>query len=222
MKVTYIGHSCFQLDSGQTRILLDPFVSGNPVARVKAEDLSPTHILLTHGHGDHLGDTEAIAKRTGALVITTFELAAVLEDKGVRVHPMAVGGRYRFDFGSVRVTPAFHGAGVAGGSPAGFIFHLEDKAVYHTGDTGLFSDMKLFAELEKVDLFLVPIGGNYTMDVDDAVVAVDFVRPAVAIPMHYNTFPMVKADPTDFKAKAESRVPGTQVAILQPGETLDF
>lgn len=222
MKVTFIGHSCFLIEGGNTRILIDPFISGNPLARAKPEDLTPTHILLTHGHSDHMGDTEAIARRTGALVISTFELATLLEGKGAKAHPLAVGGRYHFDFGNLRVTPALHGAGVPGGTAAGFIFHLDGKVIYHTGDTGLFSDMKLYAELEKVDLFLVPIGGNYTMDVDDAVVAVDFVRPKVTIPMHYNTFPLIQADPAEFRAKAESRVPVMRVVILEPGQSFDM
>ena len=222
MKVTFLGHSSFQLESGAFRVLVDPFLSGNPKAAAKASDLNPTHILLTHGHGDHTGDAEDIGRRSGALVITTFELAGVLEEKGLKTHPMAVGGRHDFDFGRVRVTPAFHGAGVPGGSPAGFIFRLEGKAVYHTGDTGLFSDMKLLAQLEKVDLFLVPIGDNYTMGIDDAVVAVDFVRPRVVVPMHYNTFPLIQADPQEFKRKVEARVPDTKVVILDPGQSLDF
>lgn len=222
MKVTFIGHSSFMLEDGKSRILIDPFVTGNPAATVRPEDLSPTHILLSHGHGDHMGDTEAIARRTGALVITTFELATMLEEKGVKTHPMAIGGTHAFDFGRVRVTPACHGSGVAGGSPAGYIFHLAGQTIYHTGDTGLFSDMKLLAELEKIDLFLVPIGDNYTMGIDDAVVAVDFVRPRLTVPMHYNTFPLIKADPGEFKAKAEARVPGTRVEILNPGQSLEL
>ena len=222
VKVTFIGHSCFWLESGRTRILVDPFISGNPVAKAKPEDVAPTHILLTHGHGDHMGDTEAIARRSGALVITTFELASLLEQKGVKAHPMAVGGRYHFDFGAVRVTPALHGSGVEGGSAAGFIFHLEGKTIYHTGDTGLFSDMKLLASLEKVDLFLVPIGDNFTMGIDDAVVAVNFVQPQVVIPMHYNTFPLIKADPREFQQKVEARVPSARVVILEPGQEFDF
>ncbi|MGE5589220.1 MAG: metal-dependent hydrolase [Bacillota bacterium] len=222
LKVTFLGHSGFLLESGAFRVLVDPFLSGNPKAAAKASDLNPTHILLTHGHDDHMGDVEAIGRRSGALVITTFELANVLSDKGLKTHPMAVGGGHNFDFGRVRVTPALHGAGVAGGSPAGFIFRLEGKAVYHAGDTGLFSDMKLLGQLEKVDLFLVPIGDNYTMGIDDAVVAVDFVRPRVAVPMHYNTFPLIQADPQEFKRRVEARIPDTAVTVLDPGQSLDF
>lgn len=222
MKVTYHGHSCFQLEGKDTSLIFDPFITGNPSAKVKSEDISVNYVLVSHGHGDHLGDTTSIAKRNNALVVSTHEMAELVGAEGARVHGMHLGGKFHLDFGYVRVTPAFHGAGVPGGHACGFIVDIHGQKVYFAGDTGLFGDMRLLGEIEPLDLALLPIGGNYTMDIDDAVRAVGFLRPRAVVPMHYNTFPVIQADPLEFKEKVERQVPGVAARIINPGESFNL
>ncbi len=219
MKITYHGHSCFLIQDQGTSLIFDPFITGNPAAKVKPEDILANYVLVSHGHGDHLGDTASIAKRNNALVVSTHEIAELVGAEGAKVHGMHLGGKFRLDFGYVRVTPAFHGAGVPGGHACGFIVDFHGRKVYFAGDTGLFGDMKLLGEIEPLDLALLPIGGNYTMDIDDAVRAVSFLRPEMVVPMHYNTFPVIEADPDEFKEKIERQVPGVAVRIVAPGES---
>lgn len=222
MKAEFLGHSAWLIESDGHRILIDPFLKGNPVAVKGPDDVHPDFILLSHAHGDHLGDTVEIAKRTNAQVISTFEVANHVAEQGVeQTHGMHIGGTFHFPFGRVRITPAFHGAGVAGGHAAGFILRLPTGTVYHTGDTSLFSDMKLLGELEEIDLLLLPIGGNYTMDQDDAVRAAQMVGAKHVIPMHYNTFPLIEADPVRFQKEVEESCP-SKVTILKPGETFEL
>lgn len=221
MKVQFIGHSAFYLEAENFKAVIDPFITGNPLATIKADDLKDlTHIFVTHGHGDHLGDTIELAKKHQALVITNFEIATFLGAQGVQAHPMHIGGRTTFDFGIVKLTPALHGSGIQteegiidGGNPGGFVITVEDKTVYHAGDTGLTMDMKLL-ESEHIDLALLPIGGNFTMDIRDAIRAVDFIQPKKVVPMHYNTFGLIQADPEVFK----SGVTHAEVVVLQPGQ----
>jgi len=221
MQIRYLGHAAFEIIEGKWNLLIDPFITGNPVCPVKAEELNPQYILVTHMHGDHVGDTVAIAKRTGATVITTFEAAQALAAQGVQTVDMALGGKRRFDFGQVRVTLAFHGFGTEGGHACGFVIHLGGKRIYHAGDTALFSDMKLLngvIEEPGIDVALLPIGDNYTMGPEDAATAVQWIQPKVVIPMHWGTFPLLVQDPSDFAARVrETGV--TEPIILRPGET---
>ncbi len=218
--LTFLGHSAFALENGSVSILIDPYLTGNPVATASPDELKADYILVTHAHGDHLGDTVAIAKRTGAKVVTTAEIAGMLKAQGCDVIPLHIGAKKKFDFGYVRVTPAIHGSGVAGGHAAGFIVNLAGTTVYHAGDTGLFGDMGVLGWLEKIDYALLPIGDNYTMGPDDAVEAVGMLDARFVVPMHYNTHTLIKQDPEAFKKAVESRFPDTKVLIMQPGNVI--
>jgi L-ascorbate metabolism protein UlaG (beta-lactamase superfamily) len=225
VKITFIGHSCFLLNNGKEKILIDPYISGNPVARADADQKKADYILVSHGHGDHLGDAIDLAKSSGATIISNNEICFWCADKGVKkFHPLHIGGGHAFPFGSVKLTIAHHGSSLGnfqyGGEPAGLIIHTDNKVFYHAGDTGLFLDMKLIGELDKIDLAFLPIGGNFTMDVSDATKAVEFLKPQKAIPMHYNTNEYVKADPAEFVAGIKAL--GTEGIILKPGETYEL
>lgn len=219
MRVTYLGHSGFWLQTGEHSLVIDPFLTSNPLARHKPEDVTAGWVLVTHGHFDHVEDAVAIAKRNQATIIGAYDLTSTLAGEGFATHGMNHGGKYRFPFGSVRCTLAFHGSGVAGGMPCGFVVETGGKKVYHAGDTALFSDMKLLnGVIERdIDLALLPIGDNFTMGIDDAVIAVDWIRPKVVIPMHYGTFPPIRVDAEEFRRKVESAVPSTRVIVLSPG-----
>jgi L-ascorbate metabolism protein UlaG (beta-lactamase superfamily) len=225
-KLTFHGHACFVLEHGGKRIVFDPFLTGNPKADIAAAGLPRLDaILLTHGHDDHLGDAVPLAKQHQAVVVAPYELALFCTDRGApHVHPMHIGGAHAFPFGKVKLVVAFHGGGVDGDDtgrfttfPCGYVVTVGDKTVYHAGDTALTLEMQLLEG--RVDVMLVPIGDNYTMGIEDAVRAVAFVKPKVAIPMHWGTFPVIEADPQAFK-KAVGTL--AQVAVLQPGQTFDF
>ncbi len=223
MKIRFLGQSCFELSEGGTRLLIDPFLTGNPKAAVGPEEVDPTHLALTHGHADHLGDTVEIAKRTGATVLASVELAAEISGNGVEhVVDPNFGGTVQFDWGWVKLVPAWHTAVSPSGTPhmpAGLLIHIGDHLIYHLGDTCLFSDMQLIARRgDKVDLALVPIGGHYTMDRFDAVTAVEFIQPQQVIPCHYNTFPPIEADAEAFKSDVQN-AGFSQVYVLEPGGT---
>jgi L-ascorbate metabolism protein UlaG (beta-lactamase superfamily) len=226
LKATFYGHSCVFFTDGKYKVIIDPFITGNPLATVKAEEIDVDYILATHGHSDHLGDSVEISKRTNATIVAPNELATWVTEKGALAHNMHIGGAYNFEFGRVKLTIAHHGsaAGETGleytGNPCGYVFDMGGKTVYHTGDTGLFLDMKLIGEINKIDLMFLPIGDNFTMGIDDAVRAVDFVKPKVVIPIHYNTWDIIKADPEDFKKKLEGT--GVRAEILEPGQTLEL
>ena len=213
MKLTFLGHSALLIEEGNFKGLVDPFITGNSLSKTSVDDLvNITHIFVTHGHGDHIGDTINIAKRNKALIITNHEISAYLSKSKLRTHAMHIGGRTKFDFGTVKMTNALHGSGISengnmiyGGNPGGFIIEVNGKKIYHAGDTGLTYDMKLLED-EKIDVAFLPIGGNYTMDIEDALKAVDFIKPKTVVPMHYNTFGIIKADPEIFKSKASSNV----------------
>ncbi|MCL6441123.1 metal-dependent hydrolase [Thermoleophilum album] len=223
MEVRFLGHACFELREGDTRVLIDPFLTGNPKAAVSADEVEPTHIFLTHGHADHWGDVEQIAKRTGAQCVAIVELAQELQAKGVaNVADPNLGGTVEFDGGWVRLVPAWHTSTTPGGTvntPAGLVVNLGGKTVYHTGDTALFSDMQLVSRRDPIDLLLVCIGGHYTMDRHDAAVACELVGAKQVVPCHYGTFPPIETDAAAFKADVEART-SSQVTVLEPGQSL--
>ncbi len=224
-KLTFHGHACFTLDTRDgTRILIDPFLSANPLADIGPDDVGKVNfILVTHGHGDHLGDTIPIAQKTDATVISTYEIVLFVQTKGVRnAHPLHIGGGYNFPFGRVKMTPALHGGMVEGDDgthttvPGGFLLSVDNKGIYHAGDTALLKDMELLAGY--VDVALLPIGDNFTMGPEDAARAVEMIQPKVVIPMHYNTFDPIWQDPKAFASRIGKRA---QVVILEPGQSYE-
>lgn len=225
MKLKYFSHSAFQIttDNGKI-ILIDPFLTGNPTAPISAENVEADYIILTHAHGDHIGDAIGIAKRCDSLIIAVNELADYSISNGLKAYNMHIGGSHNFDFGTVKFTIAHHGSltpdGKYGGEPAGVIITVDGKSIYHTGDTGLFYDMKLIGEMNKIDYMLLPIGDNFTMGITDAIKAVELANPGVAIPMHYNTFPVIEADPQEFKSKVENL--GKNSLVLEYGQEIDL
>ena len=197
-KITWYGHAALGLETGGFHLLVDPFLTGNPAASITADKVPADFILISHGHGDHVGDTLAIAKRTGAMVISNFEIANWFEAKGLKTHGQHIGGGYKHPFGYLKLTQALHGSampdGSNGGNPAGFLLTTNDgKKVYLAGDTGLFGDMSLIGD-EGLDLAVIPIGDNYTMGPDDALRAVKLLRPKHVIPIHFNTFDLIHQD----------------------------
>jgi L-ascorbate metabolism protein UlaG (beta-lactamase superfamily) len=221
MDLRFLGHSAFSLTDGDTTVVIDPFLTGNPKAAVSADDVSATTVLLTHGHADHIGDTVAIAKRTGAPVVAIVELAGEIGEDGVEVHDPNLGGTVTFDWGWVKLVPAWHTSTTPKGTvntPAGMLINFKDTIVYHLGDTSLFSDLQLVGKRNPIDVALMCIGGNYTMDRVDAVDAASLVGAKTVIPCHYNTFPPIETDVQAFKSDVESAT-GSSVVVLEPGET---
>lgn len=223
MKLTYLGHSAFYFQTSKIKALIDPFID-EKLENLPFDKKEITHIFVTHGHSDHIGSTVDIAKESGATVISNHEICIYLGEKDVNIHPMHIGGRVKLDFGTVKMTPALHGSGIetengviCGGNPGGFVIEIEGQKIYHAGDTGLTMDMKLL-EMENIDAALLPIGGNFTMDIIDAVKAVEFIKPKVVIPMHYNTFPVIEASPNEFASK----VSDVEVKIVKTGESYIF
>jgi L-ascorbate metabolism protein UlaG (beta-lactamase superfamily) len=224
VKATWFSHACFLIQSAKAKILIDPFITGNPLAPVKADSLSADYILVSHGHGDHVGDTVAIAKRTGAMVISNFEIQSWMVAQGVKnVHPQHIGGGFNYPWGRVKLTQALHGSalpdGSYGGNPCGFLLYLDGKKIYHACDTGLFGDMKLIGE-EGIDLAILPIGDNFTMGPDDALRAVKLIQPKRVVPIHYNTFDVIKQDPVSWAGRVEKETPA-KVTVMKPGETIE-
>jgi L-ascorbate metabolism protein UlaG (beta-lactamase superfamily) len=224
MEIRYIGHATVELSDGSSRVLVDPFLApNNPAAELGADDVDPTHILITHGHADHTADAVAVAKRTGAHCVALVELANWLGEQGLEnVSDPNLGGTVEFDWGWVKLVQAFHTGtlpdGTVVGGQAGLVINIGGTTVYHLGDTCLFSDLRLIAERTPVDVALIPIGGHYTMDRQDAVFAAEFIAAGTVIPIHYNTFPPIETDAEAFKADVESKT-SSKVVILEPGET---
>ena len=216
---TYYGHSCFLLDDGKYKVLTDPFLTENPLATAKPEDIQCDFILVSHGHFDHLGQAEVIAKRTGAQVLAIPEILGTMD--GINGHGMNVGGTVKLPFGSVKMVPAIHSCMVAGGVAAGFVIEIGGQVVYFAGDTGLFSDMKLIGELCGVTVAVLPIGDNFTMGIKEAVVAAEFVGANKVIPVHYNTWPLIAADADEFKKQVEAKGKAT-VEVVKPGESVEL
>jgi len=224
-KVTWYGHACFLIETNKAKLLIDPFLSGNPLSPVTADEVTADYILVSHGHGDHLGDTVDIAKRTGATVISNFEIHNWLVNQGLEnVHPQHIGGGFDYPWGRVKLTIALHGSalpdGSYGGNPCGFLLYIEDKKIYHACDTGLFYDMKLIGE-EGIDLAILPIGDNFTMGPDDALRAVKLIEPAQAIPIHYNTFDVIKQDPQAWAVRVEKET-FAKATVMNPGDQIQL
>ncbi len=226
--LTYLGHSGFLLEGGGTKLVIDPFLTGNPLAAKKPEEIQADWLYLTHGHNDHFGDVLDIARRNDATIIAPFELATYCESKGATVHPMHIGGAHEFPFGRIKLTIAHHGSAfvedngtiVYTGNPSGALITMDDKTFYHAGDTALFYDMKLIGEMNKIDLSALPIGDNFTMGIDDAVIATEYLRPDKVIPMHYNTFDVIQANPSEFVEKVQAK--GFDGQVLKPGGTIEL
>jgi L-ascorbate metabolism protein UlaG (beta-lactamase superfamily) len=234
MEIKFHGHSCFELSEGETRVLVDPFLKpNNPAAVITGEEVEPTHIAISHGHVDHMADAVGVATRSGAECVAIVEIANWLEEQGVeKVYDPNLGGTVRFDWGWIKLVPAWHTSTIAGsseapysptpgtvtGTPAGLLINLGGATVYHAGDTCLFGDMKLIAERNPVDIALLPIGGHYTMDRHDAVVAAEFTGAGTVIPMHFDTFGPIETDSAAFKSEVEAKT-SASVVVLSPGES---
>lgn len=229
MKLTYYGHASCLLETQTHRLLFDPFLSGNELCPVDPQSVRCDYILLTHAHADHVGDTGLIAKNNDATVIATFELAEfVAKTWGLKVHPMNIGGGCKMPFGRVRMTQAFHsssypdedGNPIYLGMPGGFLIHADHRCVYHAGDTALFGDMQMLGNYNDIDLALLPIGDNFTMGPNEAMKALELLRPSAVLPIHYDTFPLIRQDVDAFADRVSQR--GVGVYPLRPGESVEF
>jgi len=227
MKVSYHGHSVVKVEANGKTILFDPFITGNGLTDLKADDVKVDVILLTHGHNDHVGDTVDLALKNDALVIAPFELAEYLGWQGVKVHEMHIGGAHEFDFGRVKLTQAFHGSSytdyetktiVYTGMPSGILLTIDGKTIFHAGDTALFSDMKMIGELNDIDVAFLPIGDNFTMGPDDAVLAAKWLNACTVVPIHFNTFPVIEQNPQEFVSK----LPEGAGRVLEVGEVINL
>jgi L-ascorbate metabolism protein UlaG (beta-lactamase superfamily) len=225
MRITFLGHACFLIETAQARLIIDPYLDENSQASMKAADVQCDYILLSHGHEDHTADALPIAKRCGATIVANFEIAEYFAAKGAKTHGMNPGGGFNFPFGRVKLTLAHHTSSLEAGlhplymgTACGILVQADGKTLYHAGDTALFMDMQLIGRAG-IDVALVPIGDNYAMGPDDALTALDFLRPKIAVPMHYNTWPIIAQDAPAFAGRAAHA--GHTVRVMKPGETLD-
>lgn len=226
LKLSYHGHSVVRVETEAHTILIDPFISGNDACDLDANSVKTDVILLTHGHNDHVGDTFEIAKNNDALVVAPNELAIYLGSKGLKTHPMHIGGAHVFDFGKVKFTQAFHGSAfteddgsmIYTGMPAGILLTVNGKTIYHVGDTGLFSDLKLIGDMNDIDVAFVPIGDNFTMGPDDALIAADWIKSKLVVPVHYNTFPVIEQNPEEFAGKVKTG----EGKVMKIGEVMEL
>ena len=224
VKFSYYGHAAFLLDDGTNRVLVDPFLTGNPTASIAANEAACDFILLTHAHGDHLGDAPSIAARTGAAIVAIPEVISVCEGQAcaeIKSHPMNIGGSLDLPFGKVRMTIAQHSAGVAGGIACGFVIYIGGKVVYYSGDTALFSDMQLIGRKDAIDYAVLPIGDNYTMGLEDAAMAAQWLNASHVIPIHYDTWPVIAQEVNHYKEVTEAMT-RARVNIVAPGETIEL
>lgn len=226
MKVSYHGHSVVKVETGKHTLLIDPFITGNEACDLDPNTVEADAILLTHAHNDHVGDTLEIAKRTGALVVAPNELAVYLGTKGIETHPMHIGGSREFDFGKVKFTQAFHGSSytdddgsiIYGGMPGGILFTANGKTIYHVGDTALFTDLKMYGEMNDIEVAFIPIGDNFTMGPEDALIAADWINAKVSVPVHYNTFPVIEQDADAWASKVNTG----EGRALKVGESIEL
>lgn len=223
MQLTFLGHATWLVEIGGKTLLIDPFLTGNPAATRKADEISCDYVLITHAHGDHISDAEAILRRTGATCVTTNEIAGDLGAKGIEAHGMHLGGKHSFDFGSVKLVLALHGSGVSGGHACGFLIESEGKKLYLAGDTALTTDMQLLRDVwGPIDVAVLPVGSYFTMDVPDAAVACRFIAPRYCVPTHYNTFPAIQADIDDLRRRVAKESPSTEVVEVAVGASHRF
>ena len=227
VQIKFHGHACFELVSDKYRLLIDPWFKDNPLAVVGPDQVAADYILVSHGHYDHFGDAVPIAKRTGATIIGVAELATYCSRQGAKAHGMHIGGSHAFPFGKVQLTPAWHGSSLLDkdnlylGNPCGFVIESEGKYIYHAGDTGLFGDMGLIGSKYALDVALLPIGDNYVMGPEDALQAVKYLQPKTVVPMHYNTFDLIRQDAGAFKKEVESNT-ASRCLILEPGQSIEI
>lgn len=220
-QLTYLGHACFMLTHDDVSIIFDPFLTGNTWEKARPEDIKCKYIFISHGHDDHYGDTPTIAKANDALVISTAEVAHKAESDGCRVHAMHLGGKKDFEFGSIRLVQAFHGAGVPGGHACGCIVEFYGTRLYFAGDTALFLDMKYLSRFGEINYALLPIGDNYTMGIEDAALAAEWVDADITIPIHYKTWPVIDKEPAVFTALLEAKY-NKVGRIVEPGSTIEL
>lgn len=222
LNITFLGHSCFLFDDGKDQVIIDPFLSGNPNATTHFADITAKYVIVTHAHGDHFGDTAEIVYQNMGVAIAVNEFANYLNSIGTNTFSMGIGGAHEFPFGRVKLTIAHHGSsfkqGEYMGNPCGVLLTMGGKTIYHAGDTGLFLDMKLIGEMNDIDACILPIGGNFTMDIDDAVKAAEFIDAPYVIPMHYNTYPLINVDTEQFKKKINAI--GKTPLVPAIGETI--